>query len=110
MFSIKRGDRRPYLEVILEERITDGASAAYNLTGLTVRFLMRNKVTGVLKVDQPATIVTATDGRVRYAWGAADTDTVGLYQVEWEINYGTGVTQTVPGSDYQYVNVTQDLG
>jgi hypothetical protein len=56
-----------------------------DLSASTVRFKMRPINGSTLKVDQPAVIVNAPLGQVRYDWLAADVDTAGQYLVWWEV-------------------------
>lgn len=105
-YSIKRGDRRPPFTSTLEAPI----DTPIDLTGCTVKFLMAAKDSPyAVKVDAAATIVSAVDGTVSYAWGATDTDTIGTYEAEWEITYGDGTKMTVPGDSYLYVRVVRDV-
>lgn len=84
------GDRNPS---ITETITVDGV--AYNLTGATVTFNMRQVGSTALTVsDGPATIVSAPGGTVSYDWAANDVDTAGTYLVSWDVNIG-GKTATV---------------
>src|SRR5688572_10606776 len=105
-FVIKQGDRREPIERVL--RGSDGNPV--DLTGATVRFIMR-AIGGAMKVDQAASIVgTPTAGRARYSWGATDTDTVGTFEAEFEVTFGDGTKQTFPNRSYIPVAVVEDLG
>lgn len=70
-------------------------SAAYNLTGSTVRFRMRPSQDSTLKVDSAATIVAAASGTVSYDWAAGDVNTPGEYRSWWEVTTG-GKTFSTP--------------
>ncbi len=60
--------------------------------------------------DSAATIVSpASGGVVQYAWVAADTDTVGSYQAEFEVEYGDGRIETFPNSGYIRIEVIDDI-
>ena len=83
------GDRDPSIS----ETITV-AGEPFDLTGLTVRFLMRAIGSSTLKIDKAATIVTAAAGSVRYDWGVDDLDTPGFYLAWWEVTI-TGRIQAV---------------
>lgn len=99
-FSIKQHDTSPSYT----------ATLGVNLTGATVKFIMRLPGSSSTKVSESATITGATAGQVQYAWASGDTDTAGLYAAEWEVTFAGGVKQTYPGEDYYYVNVVPDLG
>ena len=106
-FCIKRNDRSPDYTATLEAP----AGTPVNLTGTTVKFIMRAEgSSGSPKVSAAATVVSAADGTVKYSWGASDTDTAGHYQAEWEVTFAGGVKRTWPPEDYLYVTVVPDLG
>lgn len=103
-FFIKRNDTGPSIQGTLERP----NGTAVDLTGATVRFHMRFK-NGATKVDAAATIVTAASGIVKYPWIAADTDTAGYYQAEWEVTYADSSVETFPNYEFQTVQVYEDV-
>jgi hypothetical protein len=74
------GDRNPSIS----EQITINGSPV-DLTGAAVQFRMRALRSSVLKVDQPAVIVTPAQGQVRYDWATVDLNTPGQYLVWWVV-------------------------
>ncbi len=104
-FFIKRGDRLPTLARTLQYQ--DGS--AIDLTGCTVTWVMRTKVGGEIKVSAPATIVSALEGRVEYAWASPDTSAVGEFVGEWRVLYPDGKTLTVPTLNFVTVHVKESL-
>lgn len=89
------GNRNPSIS----EQIVDSLGAPVNLTGASVRFKAREVGSSALIVDQPATVVDAPTGQVRYDWSAADiTGPGGALAAErqlliwWEVTSG-GKTQ-----------------
>lgn len=106
-FVIKQNDTTPAITSTLKD--ADGGPV--NLTGATVRFIMRRKGAGTPKVDGEATIGSpATAGGVSYAWDAADTDTAGRYDAEFEVTFAGGAKQTFPNSEHLWIDVVKDLG
>jgi hypothetical protein len=104
-FSIKEDDRSPDFEATLEV-----SGEPVDLTGTTVKFIMTLMGGTTPKVNAAATVVSATDGTVKYTWGATDTDSPGLYVAEFEVTFAGGVKRTFPPDDYLYVNVVPGLG
>lgn len=69
------------------------ALEAINLTGATVKFIMKEIGATATKVDATLAggeIIDAVNGLVEYWWEAADTDTVGSYLAEFEITFSNG--------------------
>jgi hypothetical protein len=103
---IKQNDTSPALTGQLFN--PDGSNP--NLAGSTVKFIMRPAAGGSAKVDASATVVTASTGNVKYSWIAADTDTVGSFEGEFEVTFSGGAVQTYPNKGYLKIEVTDDLG
>ena len=100
---IKRNDTLPRISC---EFTNNGTPV--DITGATVTFRMRSDAGGDLKVDEPAEIVNASLGQVRYTFVTGDTDTLGNYYVEWFIDGLLG-TETVPNSTYNVIVVLPSL-
>lgn len=99
-FSIKSFDRLPSIQATLSANLT---------TATSVDFIMRPAAGGAVKVNAAAVIVDADGGVVRYDWLAADTDTPGSYQAEWEVHWPGPKTQTFPTLSYHTIDVLADL-
>ena len=91
------------------QQTLDGITTPIDLTGLTVRFIMRAKAATTAKVAAAATIVDGPAGQVSYSWASTDLDTVGVYQCEWEITYPGPRTLTVPSDTHDTIIVVADL-
>lgn len=65
-----------------------------DLTSTSVQFQMRRTSDRRLMVDQPAEIVTAESGEVRYVLGPNDTAIPGDYGIEWQVTFPDGKKQT----------------
>lgn len=105
-FNIKRHDRLPSFKVALTSN-----GAPLDLTNATgVHFIMKSAATGgAVKVNAVGVIENAAGGVVRYDWVAADTDTAGSYNAEWEIHWPGGKDQTAPTANYHTIDVLADL-
>jgi hypothetical protein len=69
---------------------------AFDLTGATVRFRMRDDDSSTLLVDSPATVVSAPAGTVRYDWASLDTATAGDFTGWWRVTLAGGAIQETP--------------
>lgn len=103
--TLKRGDRLP----LLDRTLLDENDNAVDLTGATVRFIMRAYGATNPKISAAATVLDADEGRVRYSWGATDTDTAGHYQAEFEVTFSNGRKETFPNDHHLTVDVVADL-
>ena len=89
--------------------LKDGQNAAVDLTSSSVRFHMRQIGSAAIVVDKPAVIVNAAIGLVRFDWAAADTDTIGSYQAEFEVTYDNSAVETFPNNSYIRVDILDDI-
>lgn len=105
-FFIKRRDQLPEIVAILK----DATGAVINLSGATVRFIMVSKDDGSGVIDAPATVVDAVNGKVKYSWEVGDTDTSGTFNSEFEVTFGSGLSETFPNNKNLQVKITDDLG
>lgn len=103
-FYIKQNDTAPALDAILARQNGE----AVNLTGASVKFMMRLGVASP-KVNTSATIVNAASGLVRYSFTAANTDTAGVYDAEFEVTYADATVETFPNDGYFKVTVVDDI-
>jgi hypothetical protein len=102
IFYIKRNDTSPSIRYALSPTSVD-------LTGATVRFHMRARG-GATVVYSAASVVTATGTpTVEYDWDAADTDTAGVYEAEFEVTYPVGAIETFPSVGYIRVSIEEDI-
>jgi len=103
--NIKQNDTSPSIQT----QFLDGDGLPVDITGnLGVSFHMRDAA-GTVKIDTAATVVTAASGIVRYDWLAADTDTAGTFQAEFEVTYSDGKVETFPNASYIEVVITDDI-
>jgi hypothetical protein len=104
-FNIKQGDTGPRLLFALTP------AADVNLTGATVRFNMRSRDNGTVRINRAsAVIVTATvTPTVAYDWQAADTAISELCHAEFEVTYSNGVIETFPNDGFILIAVKDDI-
>ncbi len=101
-FFIKRGDTSPAIRFVLEPATTD-------LTGASVRFLMR--VRGGAQVTDGTAQIVADAGAptVQYDWAADDTAQAGQFEAEFEVSYPDGAIETFPNAGFIPVRVGEDV-
>ncbi len=92
VFKMNTGDLQPSLQATL--LTSDGTPA--NLVGATVIFTMTQR--SVVLVRNPAVIVNAANGIVRYDWQLGNTNYYGSCKGVFTVIYPTGSTQTFPVS------------
>ena len=108
-FKVKQGDLVPALTATLMQAVGTAAAVPIDLTTATgVKFAMRNRTLGTIKVDAACTIVSAIAGTVKYTWVGTDTDTIGFYDAEFQITWPAG-KQTVPGGGYDTIQIGDDI-
>jgi hypothetical protein len=102
-FYLKRGDTSPSLVYAL-------TPTGVVLTGATVRFNMR-LAGGAVKVSRAAAVIVTETGTptVRYDWQAANVDTAGFYEAEFEVTYAGGAVETFPNADFIAVQIGGDI-
>ena len=100
-FTIKKGDTRPIIKATLSD-----ASGALNLTGTTVKLVLRNASSGVI-ARRTCTLDDAALGKVSYAWIATPTDvaTEASYYASFEVTYADTSLLSVPSSGYFTIDV-----
>ena len=107
---IKRGDTGKPIRAQLRD-----VAGPVDLTGCNVRFLMREVGDTVNFIDQPATLVNAPTGEVKYEWQTGNLSNVGEYNAEFEVTLPLGDIMTFPTvasatKRYIRISVIPDLG
>lgn len=102
---VKRNDLQP----IVTGTLTDSTGAVPNLTGASVKFVMRDQTATTAKVNHAATITNVSTGAVSYSWLAGDTDTAGYYVAEWVVTFSDGSSATFPTDGFITVQIAEDL-
>lgn len=88
-------DLQPYYFV----QVKNNAGIVVDLTGATIVATMKLLSDGSLKINRQSTginITGATIGHFQYEWQSGDTDTAGIYQIEFEITPASGGKFTLP--------------
>lgn len=101
-FPIKRNDTSPAIKV----QCTDSTGTAIDLSGASVSFHMTDD--GDTIVNSSATIMDASNGKVKYEWSDGDTDSAGRYQAEFEVTYSDSSVETFPNNGFIVVEIHED--
>jgi len=105
IFYIKQNDTSPAIAA----QLLDANGDAVNVAGASVAFNMRTRG-GAVKVNAAAgSVVNASEGRVKYSWDAADTDTIGRYEAEFQVTYADSSIETFPNTGYITVIIQDDI-
>lgn len=106
MFYIKQNDTSPAIQKIC----LDSTDTPVNVTGASVRFLMRQKGFDTVKVSGIGSVVDGAAGIIKYQWSAGDTDTAGVFEAEFEVTYADSTVETFPNSTYIDVKIIEEIG
>ena len=106
-FKMKQGDTLPDFERTLKL-----GSAAMNLTGATVFFMMKKKGFDPIVISQQMAVTSAQEGAVKHVWAAGSTDALeGDYIIECEARWAGGRTFTFPNDgEGEVVTFIKDIG
>jgi hypothetical protein len=107
-FILKRGDRLPKLRATLQQGAP--ASPIDFTAAASVKLILKQLTAPTTVVTGTCASVVATAGITEYAWGASDTLVSGTYNGEFEIDWGTGIKETVPNDTYFTLTIVDDLG
>jgi hypothetical protein len=103
-FYIKVNDLQPYYY----SGAQDADGEVVNLSGATIYCTMKAARGGTLKIDRQTTGINITDaanGQFEYHWQSGDTDTVGKYYIEFEVNPTSGGKFTLPADPEERAEV-----
>ena len=109
---IKKNDLQPYYYSTAMTKDSSGTTVI-NLSGATIYCTMKSS-DGTVKINRQTTGISITDaaaGEFEYRWQSGDTDTVGVYNIEFEINPASGGKFTIPAdpADKAIVNIRDSL-
>lgn len=104
--TVKLGDTFPPVEAILESSTGSGFSPIDLTEAKKVLFLMK---LGVTVISGACTYPSPKTGNVIYKWKAGDTNTVGAYRLEWQIEWNSGGIESVPNEGYDSLEIQENL-
>jgi hypothetical protein len=109
-FTLKRNDTSPAIEFQLQ----DDDGNAIDISGFNeVEFFFRQRRDSTTKVDDDTggnvSVPDAANGIVKYEWMATDTETAGIFEAEFEVEYSDGAVETFPNTGYIKVQIVKDI-
>jgi len=104
-FVIRQGDTKP----VLTQTLTDIDGNALNLTGATVKFVMRTLTAVSPAINATATVTNAATGAVSFTFTATQTATAGQFMANFIVTYADSSVQTAPADGYLSINIEQNL-
>ena len=99
ILKITRYDLQPYYLV----KVVNSDGSVIDITGATIYCTMKS-VDGTVKIDRQTAGINITDaaaGEFEYRSQSGDTDTLGEYWIEFEINPLSGGKFTMPSTDVE---------
>jgi hypothetical protein len=98
------------VEPNLEVQLVDDDLQPDDLTDASVEFKMSAIGSDQYKVESPAVIDDASEGKVTYAWARSDTDTAGKYHGRFFVDYSDNgsVDEVYPNDDPIVIYVRGD--
>lgn len=107
-FKLTQSDTSPVLGTTLRDGGIHVDISGYN----EVRFHMQNEYEEVVINDNTSGRVNVRDasrGKVEYVFSTEDTDTVGKYYAEWQVEYGDGTVETFPTDGYIIIEILEGI-
>lgn len=99
MFTIKQGDTRYALKVVLK----DGDGLPVNLTGCQVNFILQQAF------ERSPYIQDAVNGEVWVVFQPTDTAKTGYFNAEFKVTYPDGKIETFPNNGFIKIYVSPSL-
>lgn len=103
--TLKKDDLEP--KYIATLRNADGSPV--DLTNATSVSLVVKQQGGAKYFKASGTFEDRINGVVSYTWASGNTDTIGTFQMEWEIIWPTNRPETFPNSGYDTLVVGASL-
>ncbi len=106
--NLKKNDLQPYYSA----QAKDASGAVIPLTGASIVCTMKQMGVSTPKIDRQSTGINITDAgnaEFEYQWQSGDTDTVGTFQIEFEITPASGGKFTLPADEKARVVIGESL-
>ncbi len=104
-FVAKQGDTA----ITWSDTLTYSDGSVVDLTGASVKFVMRSLTGTQPTTNLAATIVTAASGTVKYVPTATDTATAGIFQAYWQVTFSNSTIEVFPTVGELTVSIEENL-
>ena len=109
-FLIKQNDTLPALKINVKSRTYLDSLVPFVLSGVSTCTFSMSDNSGNLKIaSSPAQILCVSGGTIQYNWNLGDTDTSGNYIGEFQLNFISGGTMTIPTLDGINISVIKSV-
>lgn len=78
--------------------------------GTVVWFILSKNLRGGIVLRKLGTVVSNTGGVVQYDWQTGDTNRIGGFLGEFELNFPDGSVLSIPNADYIEIEIIPELG
>src|SRR6185312_12925937 len=102
---LKQGDTA----ITVTDTLTYSDGSAVNLSGASVKFVMRALTATNTTTNASATVTNASTGAVSYSPTATDTANAGLFAANWLVTFSGGAVEQFPTVGYLTVEIQQNL-
>lgn len=104
-WTMKQNDTWPPLPA----QLSDASGPVDLTTAVGVTLHLKSQGSGTVVGGGACAITDAVAGRITYTFTTADTDTVTLFDAEFEVDWGGGAISTFPNADYFTVQIVGEL-
>lgn len=106
---LKQNDTFPPLEAKLKEVKAAKEQAIDLSTAEKVKIVLKLKGAGGTVIEGECTILPGKEGEIEYEWATGDTKTIGIYEVEFKIQWAPGKIESAPNSSYDEIEIQAAL-
>jgi len=109
VYKIKRGDTSPKIKFTLRDKNGSVDIRGYRDIHFFMRDADREYVIVADNIDGNVDVTDAEFGRVEYQWKSDDTNEIGNFEAEVQVEFGDGNIETFPNDGYVDIEVVEDI-
>mgnify|MGYP000137753379 CR=1 FL=1 len=108
-FTIKRGDTAPKIKFTLRTKRGRVDIRGYRDIHFFMRDVENEEVIVADNIDGNIDVTNAEFGEVEYQWRDEDTDEIGNFEAEIEVEFGDGEVETFPNDGFVDIKIVEDI-